>query len=193
MGTRRSSPACTWHTHARTRTRTRTGRYVQGCASWSGCCSLLGTCSLNSLPPRLSAQQEIEVPVPCGRPPFAWSAWSQPQAWPEHQAPGTPLSPASWPPCGWAFSQRTLWSSGGREAHRPHETVLTTQREETFLWRDFLCGHWTSEHLSLSWQASGCARSVACWGPRVPPRPTLLVMAWEVHTSTLSSVGFVSW
>lgn len=31
--------------------------------------SLLRTCSLNSLPPRLSALQEFEVPVPCGRPP----------------------------------------------------------------------------------------------------------------------------
>ncbi|KAF3813668.1 hypothetical protein GH733_018821 [Mirounga leonina] len=55
--------ACTGHPPRLAR------RSVQGCVPWSGCSSLLGTCSLNSLPPRLSARQEIEVPAPRGRPP----------------------------------------------------------------------------------------------------------------------------
>lgn len=35
----------------------------------------------------------------------------------------------------------------------------------------------------LSWRACGWACSVACRGPRAPPRPAFLVMAWEVHPS----------
>ncbi|XP_058559120.1 protein NATD1 isoform X1 [Neofelis nebulosa] len=146
VSTHAHAHTCT-HTHAYAHTH-RTlcaGLCVSG---GSAGCSLRGTCSLHSLPPGLSALQEIDthpLPAPTLHLPHLPGASSG--CGPSNQALGSPPSPAPWPPAGWAFSEMTLWSSNGREANCPQGTVLSTQWQETFLQRDFLHGRWMSELL----------------------------------------------
>lgn len=124
-----------------------------GAGGGSTGCSLLSTCSLNSLPSRLSAVQEVEVPMPCGRHPCLPRL---PGASPRHDRstkprdtpPPTFYQPLGPPRVGFLTEVplELRWEGGILSSqNRPH-----LQGEETVMWWDFLCRHRTSEHLSLS-------------------------------------------
>lgn len=150
------------HTRTHTRICTHTGHYVQGCASAEWLMEgALGVLSLVPVPliPHLSALWEIEVPVPCGHPPclprlpgarLRCSPGTKPWEPPFRQPPGPPMGGLCHRgPVGALVGGGTLSSQNHPQPHG----------EETSLGRDFLCGHRKSEHLSLSWQASGWACS----------------------------------